>query len=213
MIKGSRIRIPAYQSGLLSMSYSLKRKLQQISIALLVCLLLIAAAISTLGLRDQIAVADLAVVPGNTVEPNGKPSERLRGRLDAALQLFMQRQCKAILVSGGTGAEGQDEAEVMKNYLVSHGVPESAVFADHQGINTFATARFTAQLLKEKGWKSTILVSQFFHIARMQLAMKKYGVEVAGHVHAKYFEARDAYSLSREVLAYFEYTFRNPQTE
>lgn len=190
---------------------TLKKKLTRLSLGLLLCLLFIAAAISVLGLRDQVVVADLAVVPGNTVEANGKPSPRLRGRLDAALQLYVAQKCKAILVSGGMGEEGHDEAAVMKDYLVSHGVPAAAVYTDSQGVNTFETARATARLVQEKGFKSTILVSQFFHIARLQLAMKKFGVPAAGHVHANYFEARDAYSLLREVFAYFEYTFRNPQ--
>ena len=183
----------------------------QLSISLLICLLLMAAAISLLGLRDQLATADLAVVPGNTVQTDGTPSKRLQARLDTAIKLFKAGQCKAILVSGATGEEGLDEATVMKAYLLKQGVPETAVYTDSHGINTFETARYTAQLLKQKGWNSTILVSQFFHMARFQLAMKKFGVPTAGHVHADYFELRDIYSLTREVFAYFEYTFRNPQ--
>ncbi|PXX44932.1 YdcF family protein [Undibacterium pigrum] len=195
------------------MPYTLQKKIKQFSLALLICLLFMAAAISTLGLRDQIVVADLAIVPGNTVNPDGKPSDRLRGRLNAALRLYMAQKCKAILVSGGTGEEGHDEAEVMKNYLVEHGVPVAAVYTDNQGINTFATARAAATLMHEKNWKSSMLVSQFFHIARFQLAMKKFGVEPVGHVHSTDYEIRDAYSLTREVFAYFEYTFSNPQVQ
>lgn len=195
------------------MPYTLQKKIKQFSLALLICLLFMAAAISTLGLRDQIVVADLAIVPGNTVNPDGKPSDRLRGRLNAALRLYMAQKCKAILVSGGTGEEGHDEAEVMKNYLVERGVPAAAVYTDNQGINTFATARAAATLMHEKKWKSSMLVSQFFHIARFQLAMKKFGVEPVGHVHSTDYEIRDAYSLTREVFAYFEYTFSNPQVQ
>lgn len=195
------------------MPYSQQKKIKQFSLGLLICLLFMAAAISTLGLRDQIVMADLVVVPGNTVNPDGKPSERLRGRLDVAMHLFAAQKCKAILVSGGMGEEGHDEAAVMKKYLVDHGVPDAAVFTDNQGITTFATAKNTAALMREKNWKTTMLASQFFHIARFQLAMKKYGVETVGHVHSTHYEVRDAYSLAREVVAYFEYTFRNPQTQ
>ncbi|MBC3908790.1 YdcF family protein [Undibacterium umbellatum] len=195
------------------MPFTLQKKIKQFSLALLICLLFMAAAISTLGLRDQVVAADLVIVPGNTVNPDGKPSDRLRGRLNAALRLYVAQKCKAILVSGGTGVEGHDEAEVMKNYLVERGVPAMAVYTDNQGINTFATAKAAAALMREKNWKSSMLASQFFHIARFQLAMKKYGVEPVGHVHSTDYEIRDAYSLTREVFAYFEYTFRNPQVE
>ncbi len=193
------------------MPYSLKKRLIQISAGLLLCLLLIAVSISVLGLRDQLVVADLAIVPGTMVEANGKPSPRLRGRLDAALQLYVAQKCKAILVSGGIGEAGFDEAVAMKDYLVAHGVPAAIVYTDNQGVDTFETARAAAKLMNEKGWKSSMLVSQFFHIARLQLALKKFGVIATGHVHANYYEARDAYSLVREVAAYFEYTFKNPQ--
>lgn len=192
------------------MPYSLKKRIIQLSAGLLLCLLLIAAGISAIGLRDQVVAADLAVVPGNTVEADGKPSARLRGRLNAAMQLYAMQKCKAILVSGGIDEAGHDEATVMKDYLVAHGVPATVVYTDNQGSNTFETARATAKLLREKGWESTILASQFFHVARLQLAMKKFGVKVAGHAHATYYEVRDVYSLAREVLAYFEYTFKNP---
>lgn len=37
------------------------------------------------GLTDRYAPADLIVVPGNTVAPDGTPSQRLQARLDAAL--------------------------------------------------------------------------------------------------------------------------------
>ncbi|MFZ6777708.1 YdcF family protein [Undibacterium sp. Ji83W] len=195
------------------MPYSLQKKIKQFSLGLLICLMFMAAAISTLGLRDQVVVADVVVVPGNTVNPDGKPSERLRGRLDAALRLYATQQCKAILVSGGVGEEGHDEAAVMKKYLVDHGVPDAAVYTDNQGITTFATAKAAAALMKEKNWKTSMLASQFFHIARFQLAMKKYGVTPVGHVHSTHYEVRDAYSLAREVLAYFEYTFSNPQVQ
>ncbi|WP_423012789.1 ElyC/SanA/YdcF family protein [Undibacterium sp. Di27W] len=191
----------------------MQKKIKQFSLALLICLLFMAAAISTLGLRDQVVAADLVVVPGNTVNPDGKPSDRLRGRLNAALRLYVAQKCKAILVSGGTGEEGHDVAIVMKKYLVDHGVPDAAVYTDSQGINTFATAKAATSLMREKNWKSSMLASQFFHIARFQLAMKKYGVDPVGHVHSTDYEIRDAYSLGREVFAYFEYTFSNPQAE
>ncbi|HEY0062919.1 MAG TPA: YdcF family protein [Telluria sp.] len=155
--------------------------------------LLAAIAISTVGLADTVLETDLAVVPGNTVLPNGTVSPRLKGRLDAAVDLFHRKQVRAVLVSGGIGAEGHDEAFVMKNYLVAQGIPAGAIFTDNKGVNTFETARYTAQLVREKGYRPPIMVSQFFHIARLELAMRKHGVSSSGHVHARHFEIRDLY--------------------
>ena len=42
------------------------------------------------GLNDQIAKADLIVVPGNAIARDGTPSPRLKARLDAALWLYQE---------------------------------------------------------------------------------------------------------------------------
>jgi vancomycin permeability regulator SanA len=167
-----------------------------------------AAVLSVEGLRDKVVDTDLAVIPGNTVFPDGTLSARLKSRLDAALPLYREGHVKGILVSGGIGAEGQDEAAAMQRYLVGMGVPAAAIITDNKGINTFETARFTAALMKEKGYRPPILVSQFFHIARFELALKRHGVATGGHVHARYFETRDLYSQAREVVGYAGYAFK-----
>src|SRR5262245_21950109 len=76
-----------------------------------------AAFISFDGLTDDPVPADVAVVPGNQVNPDGTPSDRLAARLDTALNLYRRGVVKAVLVSGGTGVEGFDEADVMAAYL------------------------------------------------------------------------------------------------
>jgi vancomycin permeability regulator SanA len=74
--------------------------------------------IALVGLRDEIDRADVAVVLGNTVEPNGKPSARLQARLDKTIALYRRNLFTKTIVSGGVGKEGFDEAVVMKAYLV-----------------------------------------------------------------------------------------------
>lgn len=192
--------------------FSPKRILRWLTICMLTGFLIGALAISLSGLQDRVVQSDLAVVPGNTVDADGKPSKRLQGRLDAALELYRAGYCRAILVSGGTGSEGFDEAAVMKTYLVEHGVPAEVIYADNHGINTFETARFTAALLRAKGLRDPILVSQYFHIARFRLALRKHGIESAGNVHSRYYELRDLYSLAREVFGYVEYSLERIQS-
>jgi uncharacterized SAM-binding protein YcdF (DUF218 family) len=96
----------------------------------------------------------------------------------------------------------------MKSCLVEHGVMNDHVYVDNKGINTFGTARFVADLIRSKGMRNPILVSQFFHISRFRLAMKNQGVEAGGNVHSRYYEMRDIYSTFREVFGYFTYAIR-----
>jgi vancomycin permeability regulator SanA len=172
----------------------------------LAAFLLAAAAIALSGLNDQLAHADAIVVLGNTVAPDGTPSPRLRARLDCALDAYQQKLAPLLIVTGGVGKEGFDEAAVMADYLVQHGVPRAAVLIDSAGNDTAASAVNVARIARARKLNSVLVASQYFHLPRASLAFARAGVPVAGHIHARYFEARDLYSLAREVIglgAYF----------
>lgn len=167
-----------------------------------------AALIVADGLSDDIHTADVAIVLGNTVESDGRPSARLRGRLDKAVELYHGGLFRHVIVSGGTGVEGFNEAEVMKRYLVSQGVPEDHIIADGEGATTSLTARNAARVMKERGWQSALVISQYFHVPRTRLAVESYGVRPVYSAHAEYFELRDVYSIAREVIGYVAYLVR-----
>ncbi|MDE2421924.1 MAG: YdcF family protein [Gammaproteobacteria bacterium] len=164
-----------------------------------------AGIISLIGLNDHIAKADAIVVLGNTVLPNGQPSPRLQARIDCAIDMYHQGVAPLIIVSGGTGVEGYDEAEVMARYLEQHGIPSTSIIRDSSGINTAATANNIAKISHAQHIQSVFIVSQFFHITRTKLAMTHAGLKVNGSTHADYYEARDIYSLARETIGYPAY--------
>jgi vancomycin permeability regulator SanA len=161
------------------------------------------------GLRDDIQAADVAIVPGNTVEKDGRPSARLRARLDQTVALYRQGLFPNVIVSGGVGSEGFDEAEVMKSYLVENGVPEGRIHVDSGGATTHLTARNAARMMREHGWQRAMVVSQYFHVPRTRLALKRSGVTPVFSAHARYFELRDVYSIAREVVGYGAYLLRS----
>ncbi|MEP7218001.1 MAG: YdcF family protein [Bacteroidota bacterium] len=166
-------------------------------------------AIVVYGLSDTIAVADVAIIPGNTVQRDGTPSARLAARLDRAIELYRGKNIKDMIVSGGIGEEGFNEAAVMKQYLVAHGIPEDHVYPDSNGLTTYHTARNSVAIMKLHGWTNAIVVSQYFHIPRTILAMERSGISPVYSAHANYFEPRDIYSTLREVPGYIDYLFRS----
>ena len=187
---------------------TLKRRLL-IAAAIALGIFMIAMfAIIASGLRDDIAHADVGLVLGNKVELDGTPSPRLRARLDRTLELFLDGFFPSIIVSGGFGKEGYDEAAVMRDYLVSHGVPDSQVVLDSHGDTTFASAVNTARLAKEQGFKSVFVVSQYFHIPRARLALGHCHVAEIHSAHAHFFEWRDIFSVPRDTVGYVSYFFR-----
>ncbi len=168
-----------------------------------------AALIVADGLTDDLHAADVAIVPGNSVEIDGRPSARLRARLDQTVALYRRGLFPAVIVSGGVGVEGFDEAEVMKRYLVENGVSEGSVHVDSGGATTHLTAMNASRMMRENGWRSASVVTQYFHVPRMRLAMKRSGVTPDFSAHARYFELRDVYSTAREVVGYGSYLLRS----
>jgi len=160
------------------------------------------AVLTATGLNDRLAPADLGVVLGSKVYPSGRPSPSLTARLAKALQLYRAREFRTVMVSGGVGREGWDEAQVMRAWLVARGVPDGAIVVDNKGVDTLATARNASALMRASGFRSAMVVTQYFHVPRARLAMQKCGVRNLSWAHADLFELRDVFSLPREVVGY-----------
>src|SRR5207244_2611053 len=93
------------------------------------------------GQNAQPLPSDVEVVLGTRVLPSGVPSVWLRSRLERALELYQNGTVKNIIVSGGLGWEGHEEADVMRDYLAARGVPLENIFVDRNGYDTYETAR------------------------------------------------------------------------
>lgn len=158
------------------------------------------------GLRDEPGQARTALVLGNKVEESGVPSERLQRRLKTAYDLFQFGHVKRIVVSGGTGQEGHDEAVVMRNTLVMFGVREPDIIVDSAGVDTMATARNYAALAAREDLGEPVIVSDYFHIERVRLALGKCGIQTAFHRSAEFdFHIKELWYVPREVIGYYAY--------
>lgn len=160
------------------------------------------AAIAIDGLNDNATKSDVAVVLGSKVMPDGTPSARLQARLDRTADLYQQGLFQHVIVSGGTGREGFSEARVMAGYLIDRRkLPRTVVILDELGNTTQATAQNSATIMRRHGFTSAIVVTQYFHITRSRYALHQAGVATVHSAHARYFEWRDLYSVTREVVA------------
>lgn len=178
----------------------MKRIAGRVLLAGMAAFALAAALIVAGGLRDDAQAADVAVVLGTTANPDGTPSPRLAARLDAAAGLYERRVVRNVIVSGGVGVEGVDESAVIKRYLVGRGIPAARIVADSLGLTTAATARNAAAIMRRNRWSGAVVVSQYFHVPRCRLALRRAGIAPVYSTHARYFEPRDLYSIAREVV-------------
>ena len=161
------------------------------------------------GARDDAGQADVAVILGNKVHPSGQPSQHLRERLQRGLALFESGEVQHVIVSGGLGVEGHEEAEVMARWLVERGVPRERIVIDREGNTTWDTASHAAAIMRERGWISACVVSQYFHLTRSKLALRRNGVEDVRGVRAELnLTRKELYSLAREVAGLYYYALR-----
>lgn len=158
------------------------------------------------GLHDRLGHADAIVVFGSKVKRDGTLSNRLKARLDRGYELYRDGFSRTLIVSGGLGKEGHSEARVMAAYLKTLGVPAGDILMDEQGKNTWQSALSFKRMAAEKGFRSVILVSSYFHLTRAKLAFKKVGIGTIYSTHAKVApEFREMYSVPREVVAFYDY--------
>ena len=72
-----------------------------------------------------------------------------------------------ILISGGqTYSDSGAEAEISARVLKSLGVPDDKILTETKSVNTTQNARYSAEILRDKGLKTPVLVTSAFHMKR-----------------------------------------------
>ena len=160
------------------------------------------------GLYDQGEHADAAVVPGSAVRHDGAPAPVLRARLDRAIELYRLGKFPLIIVSGANHLGDYNESASMKDYLQAHQVPAGAIVQDQEGANTADTAQDLARIMKERNLHTVMIVTHYYHITRMKLALKHAGIKEIEQAHVGVVQKDDVFNLGREVIAIYYYLAR-----
>ena len=99
---------------------------------------------------------DFLIVLGCGIRGDGSPTPLLQGRLDLALG-FYERQLRetgkaaTFLVSGGRGSdEVRSEAEAMRDYLLSKGIPEKRILTEDRSADTTENMQFSAYIIRSR---------------------------------------------------------------
>jgi vancomycin permeability regulator SanA len=165
------------------------------------------------GTTDYRRPADAAVVFGARVYASGLPSQVLQDRIDTAVGLYKAGLVPVLVMSGGDGADGFNEAVVMRQSAIGDGVPASAVVVDGTGNSTEATVANLTALVHDGQvalpHRSLIAVSQAYHLPRVQLAFAAAGIDVLTvPAHDGPFISEMPILIGREVLAFWAYDLR-----
>jgi SanA protein len=143
--------------------------------------------------------AQVAIVPGALVQPNGKMSAMLADRVRQADALWKAGKVDRILVSGDHHTWAYDEPDTMRKALVADGVPGRVIFEDHAGFDTWATMVRARSIF---GVTDAIVVTQGFHMPRALYLADAAGIDATGltaDLHQWGYQGRK--SEVREVLS------------
>ena len=126
--------------------------------------------------------ADAVIVLGAGIRGD-TPSVTLKKRLDRAIEYHNEYPGALIVVSGGKGEdEICSEASVMRNYLVSAGIPESCIIEENNSHSTRDNFHFSFKIISEKlGSDAEIaFITTKFHVFRAERIAKAQGIETFG---------------------------------
>lgn len=129
------------------------------------------------GARDMARPADAIVVLG-AAQYAGRPSPVLKARLDHAVGLWKRGLAKRVVLTGGRGTgDTISEAAVGRRYVMKAGVADSAILLENEGRTTNASVGAVADIMKAEQLERAILVSDPFHMLRLQILANRHGVE------------------------------------
>jgi uncharacterized SAM-binding protein YcdF (DUF218 family) len=108
-----------------------------------------------------------------------RPAAALTRRLDHGIRLFRAGAAPLLLLSGG-GSGPVPEAEIMRRMALARGVPEAALLVEFRSRDTVENAREAARLLRPRGGRFVLLVSDRAHLPRAALLFLLAGLRIAG---------------------------------
>lgn len=146
---------------------------------------------------------DYVIIHGSGLLGGDRVPKLLQDRLDKAIEVYRSDPSPTILIpSGGQGPDEKiPEAEAMKRYLLSKGIPEKDIIPEERSTTTLENLRFSQEILDSReGRKYTALVTSNYHVYRALRYCRRIGLKCTGigsHVAFYYWPS----ALIREYIA------------
>ena len=137
------------------------------------------------------------------VDGTGSLCSSPANRLLATVRIYRMLHVPILLSGGQVYSDSGAEAKIARRVLLSLGVPEKDILVETRSINTTQNARFSSEIIEEKGFRRPILVTSAFHMKRAVLNFERAGIDVVPYP--------TDYMVSHHPV--FHYTKLRPQTE
>ncbi len=149
---------------------------------------------------------DAIVVLGAQVKADGTPSVQLQWRMDTAFAMWQEQPCLIVTCGAQGSDEPAPEGEVMRDYLMSKGVPEDQLLVDSTSFNTRQNLQHAAELLAGTGAEKIAIVTSDYHLPRAMALAQDMGLTATGKgspTKAEYWLKNH----TREALSWLKYWY------
>ena len=130
---------------------------------------------------------NIIIILGCWFRKDGSLPPLLRGRVDRALEYWHQHLEQTgreayIIPAGGQGKdESMPEAEAIKAYLISKGIPEQLILPESRSSNTLENLSFSRAIMEEHGLSGNVVIATTnYHVFRSGMWAVKAGLRAEG---------------------------------
>jgi uncharacterized SAM-binding protein YcdF (DUF218 family) len=118
----------------------------------------------SIGTKERV---DAGIVLGAAMW-GATPSPGLKERLEHSLQLYREGRFAKFIVTGGldTDRTPVTEAEGMKRYLLSRGVPQGDILLEPKARSTYQNLVFSQKIMEDNGLRTAVIITHDYHGAR-----------------------------------------------
>ncbi len=108
------------------------------------------------------------------------PGPVLERRLDHAVAVWRERGGGFLIVTGAAVGPPPAEAEIMHTLALARGVGEDRIVVENRARNTFENALYSGLIMRRRGWRQAIVVTDAFHMPRTLFVFRRLGLDVEG---------------------------------
>lgn len=155
----------------------MKKRILKLIIPVIILVVIFQIIIYSFPLTSKPKKSDAILILGCSLRGE-TPSVFLTERTKQGAKLFKKGYGEYIIVSGGKGVnEDISEAEGMRRILINEGVDEHRIILEDNSKNTAENIEFSSKIIREKGFKDVIIVSNDFHLRRASILAYKNKVQ------------------------------------
>lgn len=160
---------------------------------------------------EMVPERPVALVFGAGYWPDGTPSDVMRDRVEAAVELYSAGRVEKLLFSGDNRFVDYNEPGKMAEYALNLGLPEEAIVLDYAGRRTYDSCYRARSIF---GVRDIVLVTQRYHLPRALYTCEQLGLTVVGYVADRrpyvYIRSYWAREVPALWLAWWETSITHP---